>query len=154
NVGFSSGLERRQVPGSGWGTWNSPPNAETSTPAVLWTQGITTLTLTLDHAVAKFGIEIEPNPQSPCSFTANFSIGDRVTRAIYGNAGSLLFAAGGAVPITTVTITGPVDFAIAQIRYSLAAAAAVPEPSSLAAWGLIVVVTGGMIRSRRRVIAA
>jgi len=147
NVGFSAGMQKLQVPGS-WGTWNLPPNAETSTPAVLYSNGQTSLVITLSQGVGKFGLELEPNPQSAFMVTATFSNGDVVTRLVSGLAGSLLFASGGAGAINSVSISSPVDFAIAQIRYGLATAG-VPEPASMLTWGLIAGACCAATRIRR-----
>src|SRR5215831_5068271 len=70
-ISFSSDLAAATVPDT-WTSWGSPPDTETATPRVLWTQGETSLTLTFDNPVGIFGLEAEPNTTGPASITATF----------------------------------------------------------------------------------
>jgi len=135
-VGFSSTLDKRQVPSGNWSTWSSPPFSETATPHVLFSTG-SSLTLTLSKAASIFGFELEPNNFGNFLITTTFSNGDVIAQLVNGNAGARLFASGGGSLITSVNIqadSGAAGFAIAQIRYSLAT---VPEPASILAWGFV-----------------
>ncbi len=137
-VDFSTEMQVRQVDTS-WGNWSSPPFSESAFPTVLWTQGVTTLTMDFSQPVRSFGFELEPNEIGLFALTATFFNGANVVGAITdyeveGDAGARLFA--GVVtlpsdlPFTSVQITGAgKDFAIAQLRY--ATIVAVPEPSML-----------------------
>src|SRR5262245_33924083 len=126
---FDTGLVALTVPTS-WGSWGSPPNVESSTPPVLWTNGVTSLTGTLDVPAFIFGLEAQPNTSTVSTITASFFEGENllgtIPLAVDGNAGARLFAAASTTPIDRVVITSSDDFAIAQIR-----AAAVPEPGLL-----------------------
>jgi hypothetical protein len=118
-VSFSIPMQVLTVP-NGWSTWNSPPFTETNTPRVLYTQGASSVTLTLAQPAALFGFEAEPNPFSVHTITATFMSGSTaigtIALPINGNAGALLAAASTNQAITSVTISSDVDFAIAQIR--------------------------------------
>src|SRR5262249_44807721 len=55
---FSAGLVALTVPTT-WSTWGSPPNTESATPRVLWTQGLTSVRIDLSSPVTTFGLEAE-----------------------------------------------------------------------------------------------
>jgi hypothetical protein len=123
-VSFSSALGKAIVPSS-WDTWNSPPDAETSTPAVLIQYG-DSLTLDLSVPSVVFGLELEPNIKLVFPFSAKFYSGATLAGSIDlspdGDSGSLLFAGSdGTMPFTKVILTNTDassgGFAIAQLRY-------------------------------------
>lgn len=124
-VSFSTPMERLQVPDS-WLTWSFPPESESATPAVLFTQFENSLTLELARPTSIFGFELEPNLFLVFSFTADFFSGAElvgsITRSVDGFQGARLFAARSDGPpidrITVSTAEDPFGFAIAQIRYS------------------------------------
>ncbi len=141
-VTFSATMLIEKVP-TGWGTWGSPPDTETSTPVVLWAIGVTDLTMNLSSPEAVFGFEAEPDFQAVESMTANFYSGPNlggillgsISLDVNGASGALLFAASSdpfqsveLVMNNPLTIDGVVDdFAIANLRFS----PAVPEPASV-----------------------
>lgn len=149
-VGFSDSMAQRQVPG-GWGTWSSPPNSESATPAVLRNLDISSLTLALSQDVTTFGLELESNAFGAFDFTAQFFDGlteiGSITRSVNGNAGARLFAGTSDIAFDRVVISvaGTTGFALAQVRYDLAAQ--VPEPGTLALVGLAAL---GLFGARRR----
>lgn len=142
-ITLSTGLTAGQVGVSGWGTWNSPPNAETATPKVLLRNStLASLELTLSTPTTTFGFELEPNTFGVFPISVAFMNGattlGTVTRSPNGASGSLLFAATSSTPITSVVITatsGGNGFAVAQFRYS-ATTPSVPVPT-LGEWGMI-----------------
>ncbi len=95
---------------------------------MLYSNGATSLTLTLTAADNTAGFELEPDQFAVETFTATFhsSTGDsfRITRDVNGSAGALLFAAQDDTPgavITSIDITNTAgdDFAIAQLRQGI-----------------------------------
>lgn len=121
-VTFSSSMNKRKVPFS-WATWSSPPFSETATPHVLSSNGASSVTLDLSQPAIIFGFEIEPNPFTLESFTADFvdtgsgTTVETVAVQAHGSSGARLLAASLASPADRVIITGTSDFAIAQVRY-------------------------------------
>lgn len=147
---FSTEFMRLMVPVS-WASWSSPPQSETATPAVAWSNWQVGVTLTLRAPAAIFGFELEPDDTSSTlhAYTVAFLHGSTplgsIVFPVSGDAGALLFAGevvGSSNPnlIDTVTIAGNNDFALANIRYG-----DVPEPASL----LLTIVGGLMIVWRR-----
>jgi len=146
-VTFTELLQKFSVPDT-WGVWGSPPTVETSTPRILSPAGpnyqsVNAVTLNFSQPLSIFGLEAEPD-----AFTQGFF---PVTLFFYNGATELgsvtdqldgssaeLFAASSDTPITSVllrvdgnaTLPEGIDFGIAQLRYSLAAPAAVPEPGT------------------------
>jgi hypothetical protein len=179
-VSFNSGMVRQTVPGS-WGTWNCPPATEAScgdmlTPAnspVFWSNGATTITMTLSMAEGTFGFEAQPDLSDVEKMTATFfdAAGNKVgsiSGNVSGNGGALLFAASSNDPFKTVTLTdsGPVpmctgstcsaggcpagavcDFAIANLRYN---SASIPEPPPALLVGIVLAgIVGWKVRLSR-----
>ena len=146
-VTFSDSLNIRTIPDS-WGSWSSPPNAESSMPKALATNS-NSLTLTFNEPLDIFGVEVEPNNFEVYQITASFFNGTEMvgtfSQDVVGMAGARLFAAqatDGDV-FTSMTLTTLDDsFAIAQPRYSQA----IPESSTLS----IVVLGLGLCQLRRR----
>ncbi|QEH37719.1 hypothetical protein OJF2_63100 [Aquisphaera giovannonii] len=155
-VQFSTAMEILDVP-DGWTTWSSPPQSESDTPRVLWTQGPSQVTLNFSSGLSTFGFEAQPDAFGAFGITATFYSGadevGSITRDVDGNSGALLFAGtvtAGTGPISRVVVsTAAGGFAIAQLRYAIGGTA-VPEPSAvlLMATGLI---GAGLVRLRRRV---
>jgi hypothetical protein len=141
-IDFDSTVEVRSVPAGGWATWSSPPESEDATPTVLFTLGDTSVELTFDSPLDVFGVEVEPNPFAVHTITMSFFDGltllGSVARPVDGSAGARLLAGTGDAGETfdRVVISSTADFAMAQPRYSLASAQAVPEPASLAIFGI------------------
>jgi hypothetical protein len=145
-VHFNVPLVALTVPTT-WTSWGSPPQTESATPRVLWTNGSTSVTLTFGNSTT-FGFELQPNTSTPSSLTAEFfngavSLGS-ITRNVNGNAGARLFAARTTTgSFDRVVITGTDDFAIAQVRYA-PTTLVVPEPASATLFGLGVLGLAGM----------
>jgi hypothetical protein len=141
------GLVALTVPTT-WGSWGSPPSVESSTPRVLWTNGFTSLTLTLSEPEGLFGFEAQPNTSVVSNILASFYQGatllGEISLDVDGNAGARLFAASSTTRFDKIVISSTDDFAIAQVRV-------VPEPGSLMLLGLEVVGSSLiLIRVRRR----
>lgn len=132
-------ISRQNVP-VGWGSWNSPPAVESSTPKVAQNEvnltcALCTLTMSFSSPVKTFGFEAEPDPlPNAHTITATFFNGATTVGTISktfstGLGTASLFAA--STPdqqFTSVNVTvDGTDFAIAQLRFS---AQAVPEPSA------------------------
>jgi hypothetical protein len=159
-VSFSSNLDIHTVPGGGWSTWASPPNTESATPRVVGTynNSIGSMTLTLATPATTFGFELEPNTFNNYSFTATFRNGSTVlgtiTRTVNGDGGARLFAASSSTPITSVIITAPNGFALAQIRYGNPATATVPTLTTTGIFGLgALLAAAGALLARKQQLA-
>jgi hypothetical protein len=153
-VTFSSDLVALTVPDT-WGTWGAPPNTEDATPRVLWTQGLTDLTLSFSSPVDSFGFEAEPNALGVSPLTATFFNGANVLGTIPldvdGNGGARLFAAKTTSFFDHVTVSSTDDFALSQLRVG----SLVPEPGPVAfgmilTAGLLGLIGRARVRSRRR----
>ncbi|HEX8199178.1 MAG TPA: PEP-CTERM sorting domain-containing protein [Isosphaeraceae bacterium] len=157
-IDFSHTREVHSVPGGGWNTWSSAPDAESATPRVLggdnFDISLSSLTMTFDRPVYLFGVEAEPETFDTWTFTATFFNGGDVvgsfSRDIFGSAGARLLAARATDGdlFTRVDVTTGTNFALAQFRYSLTPVT-VPEPSALLLLGLGSLGLGGYIRRRR-----
>ncbi len=125
-VSFDTDLVALTVP-STWSTWGSPPDVESSTPRVLWTNGFTSLSATFNAPVHLFGVELQPNTTVTSSVLASFFLGasliGEIPLDVDGHAGARLFAASSTTPFDSVVFSSTDDFAIAQVRLS-----SVPEP--------------------------
>jgi hypothetical protein len=159
-ITFSHIREVHTVPGGGWNTWSSPPDSEDATPRVLSADNLdpslSSLTLTFDRPLSTFGVEAEGELFDVRTFTATFFNGANAvgsfSRDIGGDADARLLAASatGGDLFTGVTIASDTDFALAQFRYGLTPAAAVPEPGGLTLFGLGVLGLWGYARRHRR----
>jgi hypothetical protein len=151
-VGFSTTMMRLTVPDS-WGTWNTPPFVESSTPPVLWSEGATGVLMSLSTPQLVFGFEAQPDLSDVETLIASFfdehgNLLGEVVRDVSGNGGALLFAVTSDVPIGSVLFTDAAgeDFAIANVRYSSQFFVPVPGSGLLAATGLMLLL---LRRSRR-----
>lgn len=159
-VMFSGGMQRLGPVPTGWATWSSPPFSETANPPVLYTGGATSRTFTpTGPGLEVLGFELEPNPFAVFTYTATFTgTGGMVTRAADGAAGARLFAAvaGAGESISSVTVSGGADFAIAQLRIAQPAGppptGVIPEPGScsLLSLGLLAAAGYGFYRRRAK----
>jgi N-acetylneuraminic acid mutarotase len=149
---FSTTMEKRQVPGS-WGTWSSPPESESATPAVLFTQGVNSLTLSLTRPASIVGFELETNSFDVFTFTVDFYAGavllGSVIQDISGNAGARLLAGrsdGALIDGAIVSVSGdPGGFAIAQLRYSPNNSWAARAPVPTGRRGIAVATANGIL---------
>jgi len=146
---FDIGLVALSVPTT-WASWGSPPNTESATPRVLWTNGFTSMAINLALPSFTFGFEAQPNTLAVSNLTVDFfSLGvliGSISLDVDGNAGARLFAATTTTnAFDTIVISGTDDFAVANLRY--AAAIVIPEPGSMA---LVFAGLGLMVVLRRR----
>jgi hypothetical protein len=147
---FDVGMVALSVPIT-WASWGSPPNTESATPRVLWTNGFTSLQISLVLPAFTFGFEAQPNSFALSNLTVEFfSLGSligSIALDVDGNAGAALFAATTTTDaFDMIVVSGFDDFAIANLRYG---SVAVPEPSSAA----VLLLAGGLmlvLRRRRR----
>ena len=114
-------VQVRRVPNS-WFAWSFPPESESFTPFVGWTQGATTETVTFTSNASVAGLEAEPDFSGVFRMTASFQDASgmevaRVVRDVEGSGGARLFAVSCTNPvIAKVVVSMGSDFAIAQIR--------------------------------------
>jgi hypothetical protein len=136
-VTFGTPMMRLTVPDT-WNTWNTPPDTETDTPPVLWSEGATSVLMTLSSPQLVFGFEAQPDLSDVETMIATFfdetasPIG-AIVRDVSGNGGALLFAASSPIPIASVLFTDAADegFGIANVRYSSQIFVPMPEPASV-----------------------
>jgi hypothetical protein len=145
---FDVGMVALSVPTT-WSSWGSPPNTESATPRVLWTNGFTSLQISLATPTFTFGFEAQPNTAVVSNLTVDFySLGflvGTIALDVDGNAGALLFAAKtDNFGFDMIVINGFDDFAIANVRHD---PFSIPEPSSVA---LLLLGGGLMVLLRRR----
>lgn len=142
-VTFSEPMTKVGPVPDGWSTWSSPPFSEDPNPYVLISP-TNVLTLDLSRPVSVFGFELEPSPFGEFDFTADFYLGDTlvesVSRVVDGNSGARLFGRTDG-RIDRVVIFGPVEFAIAQVRYRLD----VIEQTAILAFALLVLLVLAVI---------
>lgn len=151
-VNFSSDLVALTAPDS-WGSWGAPPNTESATPRVLWSNGFTDLAFNFSSPVDLFGFEAEPNTLEVSTLVATFFNGatevGQIPIDVDGNGGARLFAAQTTGQFTRVTLSGSDDFAVAQLRVGNVLANA-PEPSALPlALSVGIPMTVGCLRRRK-----
>ncbi len=134
---YSTTLDVRTVPIT-WSTWGAPPATESATPRVGYTDGISTLTITLSKAAGTFGFELEPDfplaERTTAVFYSKSSPVGTITLSPNGVSGALLFAASSTFdPISRVVITNLEGdgFAIGRQRFALATVLPTPEPATM-----------------------
>jgi hypothetical protein len=144
-VSFSTPVRASTV-GDDWSTWGAPPQTESAMPRVLWSgldanfNPITSLTLSLSRTVSLFGFEAEPGPTDTHTILAQYFLGNQlqasISRDVNGSGGALLFADSGGV-FDSIVVTSDADFAVGQLRYSLATPTPEPSTWALSASGLL-----------------
>jgi hypothetical protein len=159
-VTFDTLMQKFSVPVT-WGSWNSPPATEGSTPNVLspFDFSITTITLSFSQPLSVFGLEAEPDATTQGAFPVSMVFFNGVTQLgtlnnTIDGFSAALFAASSTTPITSVvlsiggTLNDPAgtDPGIAQVRYALAAPAGVPEPAT---WSMMSAAVLGLLMVRR-----
>jgi hypothetical protein len=147
-LSFGAPVSHREVPSS-WLTWSHGYTGD-----VYYTNGATTLTMTLSPGAGAFIFYAEPNPFQSFTITATDSDGGTIVQTVSGSAGAAgygLHTTGGST-ITTVTVTSSVDFAVGE--FSIAAAeTAIPEPATITLLGLGAVGLAGYRLRRRKAVA-
>jgi hypothetical protein len=135
-VTFGTPMMRLTVPDT-WNTWNTPPDTETDTPPVLWSEGAASVLMILSSPQLVFGFEAQPDLSDIETMVATFfdetaSPLGTIVRDVSGNGGALLYAASSPIPIASVLFTDAADegFGIANVRYSSQIFVPVPEPAS------------------------
>jgi hypothetical protein len=144
-LGFSPNLETRTVPSGGWATWSHG-----ATPRVYFTPG-TTDTLTMPAGTGAFQFWAEPNTFSVFTVTATANDGTTLSEMINGNSGASGFGfwADPGQSILSITVTAPggaAGFALGEF----AIARAVPEPCTLALFGVGIAGVVGFARRRQK----
>jgi hypothetical protein len=125
-IRFSVPMSKQTVPDGGWNNWGSPPNTETATPRVMFTQDEHQVVLTFSVRSRIVGVEAEGDSFATHTIDATFrrrsgaKVGT-ISRDVVTPEGALLFA--GKVKgtkkrarIKTLTLETDDDFAIARIR--------------------------------------
>jgi hypothetical protein len=134
---FSIPMNHRRI-GTGWASWSHGYTGD-----VYYSNGATSVTLTLPPSTPAFYFYVEPNPfqmhtfeavaqdgTSSGEFTAHGQSGATYV-GFYGTPGSLL---------SSIEITGSTDFAIGEFGICIP-----PEPGSL-----VMLALGGLVAVRRR----
>src|SRR5215469_11197425 len=70
-VFFSGSMMKLSVPAT-WGTWNSPPFTESSTPPILFTNGASSVGMMFSSPVHVFGFEAQPDLSDVETLTATY----------------------------------------------------------------------------------
>ena len=115
-LGLSPCHEKRIV-GSSWATWSHGYAGE-----IFWTVGATSATLTMPAGCGAYDCYIEPNPFSINTFTVTGTASDastttfNVTADGSGGASHFGFYTTGDCSLSSVTVTGAVDWAIGELR--------------------------------------
>lgn len=136
-VGFDVWMNLRTI-GSGWATWSHGYTGD-----VYFSNGATAMNLTLQPGTHAFYLYLEPNPYDLFEFDVCSGTTCSGPRSIHGHEGALGFAFYGTSgdTISSITISGPVDFGIGEFGI----ARSVPEPVTL----LLMGVGFGVIARRR-----
>lgn len=142
----SSSVNHREI-GNGWASWSHGYTGD-----VYYSNGLQSVTLSLPASTGAFYFYVEPQPFSFHDITATTDSGAMVTQNVTGSSGAAYygFYTDASDTIASITISSPTtDFAFGE--FGIAQTAAVPEPSSLAVFGIgACVAAGGAARRRRR----
>jgi hypothetical protein len=123
--------------GAGWATWSGGYTGQ-----VLYTQGATTLDMSLLTSVDALGFFMQPNPFSDQTLTLTLEDGSVISQVVSGTGGAAFFGWVGA-GVTSMTASGTSDFAIGDFYTS-----AVAEPGALGLLGLGLIGAAAMRRRR------
>lgn len=142
SLGFSSAVNTRSI-GAGWATWSHGYTGD-----VYYSNGATSLGITLPADTAAFYLYAEPNPFATFLMTATADDGTFLTASVAGSSGAngFGFHGTGGTDIVSVTISSTVDFAVGEFGIAQAQVQ-VPEPATLA---LVAIALLGLGAARRR----
>jgi hypothetical protein len=111
SVGFSPALNHRQI-GAGWATWSHGYTGD-----VYYTNGGTSVTMTMPANTVAFYFYAEPNPFAVFNITATAQDGTTSGPIpVDGNAGATYFGFYATAPdtIASITVSSTVDFAVGE----------------------------------------
>jgi len=129
-VGFTPSADHRMI-GMGWATWSHGYTGD-----VYYSQGATSMVLSMPVGTGGFYFYVEPNPFALHSFTIS-SGGTSGVFSIDGSSGARGFAFLDPLGLGSITITSDVDFAFGEFGIAKGGEPTVPEPgSSLVLLGL------------------
>jgi hypothetical protein len=136
SIGFSPDLSHREI-GNGWSTWSHGYTGD-----VYYSNGATSVSITLAPMTGAFYFYAEPNPFGQFTITAS-SGQTSISLSVEGDAGAngFGFYTDDFSALTSITVTSDVDFAIGEFG-----AARVPAPGA----GALALAGLGMIARRRR----
>lgn len=139
---FSATMDHRSI-GDGWGTWSHGYTGD-----VYYSNGATSLTLTLPGNACAFYFYAEPNPFAVYGMTATAQDGTSIVQSVNGSAGASYFGfySTDGSPLTSITLTSTVDFAVGEFGIASAGMPAVPAPGAI----LLGVLGTGLIGCLRR----
>ena len=141
NVGFSIPLNHRTI-GAGWATWSHGYTGD-----VYYTNGATSVTLTMPTGTGAFYLYAEPNPFSAFTITATAQDGTSVSQSVTGYEGAAgygFYGTGGSKILSIqVDLQGPYDFAVGEFGI-----AAIPAPGAILL-GSIGISLVGWMRKRK-----
>jgi hypothetical protein len=151
---FSSGMTESSVPNT-WATWGCPPATESCTPNVLYSNGATSLTITLTAEINIAGFELEPDQFQQEEVRVDYYATDLTTILgtvdlfPNGSNGALLFAASDNNAFGKIVITDLAgdDFAIAQDRGAYVPPST-PEPGTMVLLGTGLLGALGVMRRK------
>ena len=139
---FSAAVNHRSI-GDDWGTWSHGYTGD-----AYYSNGATSLTLTLPGNACAFYFYAEPNPFGGYGMTATALDGTSIVQNVEGYAGASYFGfySTDGSPLASITLTSTVDFAIGEFGIASTGMPAVPAPGAI----LLGVLGAGLVGCLRR----